>query len=391
MPRRNDGGSDRGFQERPSVDRLLPALVLENAPVAVVEADAAARAAVARWEQARVDAAEARRAVEQAPRLDAEAEQAAFNADRKLPAPTEPKRRPDQDAAQRTVALAQRVACDAIDELDRVVEAHKGELIGGFRETLEARHQRMLGRVDQLAGDAAEFDAETGIIGSLYFGDGFPKPNRRGGLAVEVARLAAAVTERCAAAVPRQPRILEAIGTGSMKWNDVAARLGVSQIDPLWCAARDQLVEDGELAWVDQHGAPVGVRDPLSMSIKPHLVPHTGPKPETRIEKVRRERREREAKTTAGSGHYSDSPTASRASRRLTKARVLTILPSLIVTTTPYACSTPTALCFPCATNRASTTTASAPVSITRSRSCRQSSHVSSWSARNSWNPLAPR
>jgi hypothetical protein len=294
----NNGSASRGYPDRPRVDQLLPAVVLENAPAPVVEADTAARAAVATWRQAQVDEAEARRVAEQAPRLDEDAEQAAFNANRKLPTPTAPKRQEEYEAARRRKTLAGRAACEAIDELGRVVEAHKGDLLAGFKKTLEARHQRMLGLVDQLAGQAAEFEAEAGAIHSIHFGTEFPRPNRRGRLAGEVDRLVAAITARFADAVPRQLRILELVGTSPTEWNDVAAQLGVNQIEPHWCAARDKLVSDGKLRWVDANGVPLRNSHRLD-GITAYLARYDGPPPEDRIQRARRERREREAAKAA--------------------------------------------------------------------------------------------
>jgi len=182
----NDGSASRGYPDRPRLDRLLPDIVLENAPAAVVEAAQIAREKVARWQQAQAEAMEARRTAEQAPADDRAAERQAFDAGRKLPARTTEKRQQEHDAAQRTLALAQRAAREAIDEQDRVVEAHKAEVVGTFQNTLAARHVRMLELVDQLAGETAGFDAEAGIIAAVHFTRPFPKASRRGRLAQEV-------------------------------------------------------------------------------------------------------------------------------------------------------------------------------------------------------------
>jgi hypothetical protein len=88
-------------------------------------------------------------------------------------------------------------------------------------------------------------------------------------------------------------RIIAAVGDGPTSWDKVPDQLGVDQLDTDACAVRGFLLEDGELAWVDQHGRPTAAAGQSTPVFGRELVRSTPT--ETAVQRARRERRERTA------------------------------------------------------------------------------------------------
>jgi hypothetical protein len=73
----------------------------------------------------------------------------------------------------------------------------------------------------------------------------------------------------------------------------IRASSNTDKLDTDACAVRAFLVEDGELAWVDQHGRPTAAAGQSTPVFGRQLVRSTPT--ETAVQRARRERRERTA------------------------------------------------------------------------------------------------
>jgi hypothetical protein len=277
--------------DKPNRRDLLPACVLNGGPEAVRQTEQAFQDALDTVDSVRDDARKAVEAADAAPDADAQADLEAKRAGRKFPKPTAPDLERERDAAQRLVAVAMQEAVAARAQRDTAIATHRDELIATLAGRRADADTEAVDGIDRLAALFEARRVEQAALAALHRGDRRWRTKVPGGgdVAALLAQLKTAV-EAQAHTTPLTTRILAAVGQGPASWNSVADELGIDQLDPDACTARTWLVEDGELAWVDQHGRQAAAAGQATPVFGPMLVRST-PK-ESRTQRARRERRE---------------------------------------------------------------------------------------------------
>ncbi len=289
--------TDRGIQRRASGGDSLPPWFIEGAPAELVEAERALREALAVQDRAHDAAAETRCVAEEAPNVDAAADFAPFAAGRKQPTPTRAKAREASDAAERRYELARGAAGEALDARDAAVVATVDELLASSERDADRHRAEAAACISELAASVAGHDQAVAALTVLHaYKAGAPRRLDRltgqgGGSSRLLAGLLAEMDGARAAAVPLSAKILDLVGQRGATWDSVADRLGVNKIDPDARSVRDWLVDDGELAWVDQDGAPIAARQRGSIAGQ-RLIKSVPP--ESPVARARRERWERQ-------------------------------------------------------------------------------------------------
>jgi hypothetical protein len=316
---RRESLANRGY--RPSPNQLRKQLLPEGMerPKALEELNTAAAKAIDVYEKALADSVAAREAARAAPREDAAAAVAAHERGDETPAPTAGRKKELAEAAKVVVQHTLERADDALVELAAGIDAHRDELAEGVAETVNQRTGEALSALDAVetsfhglaesAGHLARlhgYEQDSEFAGKREFVAG---PLVAGGVKVleEIAQLRRVAEELRTRATPYRKRILGFVDEGGedgASWNEIAAKLGVHRLDSNACAVRNFLVEDGLLDWVDQNGRPLSGLHPSEPVWGRRLVRAT-PR-ETKIQRARRERRERAAERSRSPRPYCD-------------------------------------------------------------------------------------
>jgi hypothetical protein len=281
--------------DKPHRRDLLPACVLDGGPEAVRQTEQTFRDALDTLDSTRQEARKAVEAAEAAPDADAQADLEAKRAGRKLPKPTLPDLERERDAAQRLVAVATQEAIAARDQRDAAIAAHRDELIAALGGRVADTATEAVDVLDRLPALFETLRVERSVLAALHRADRRWQTKLPGGgdVASLLAQLKTAVEAQARDTAPLRKRILAAVGDGPTTWDAVAEQLGVNKLDSDACTARTWLVEDGELAWVDQHGRPTAAAGQATPVFGRMLVKSTPE--ETPTQRARRERRERTA------------------------------------------------------------------------------------------------